>query len=987
MLGLGIAQAQNITGKVTDATNKSSIPSASVVVKGTTRGTLTDVDGNYTIAATAGETLVFQLLGYKNQEVNVGSQSVIDVALEADASALSEVVVVGYGTQEQREITSAIVGVKAADIQNIPVPSFESALQGRTTGVQITAGSGKVGQGFNIRVRGAASLSASNEPLYVVDGIIMTQGSLNQNGEALNPLADINTNDIESIDILKDASAAAIYGARASNGVVLITTKKGKAGKGKISIGYSTGTSEATRKRGFLNRAEYLQIFRDAYKFDGYTPAETDTDLTNFFGNDWRDPAVDTDWEALAFQKARFQQLDLNASGGNERTTYFVAGSYSDQEGILAGNRMNRLSLRFNVDTKVTDKLSVGGGTMFSRNKNYRVAQDVSFANLLQIVALVPIQRPYEADGVTPNANTTYSNPLFMLTDVTDEGRIFRNLSNVYASYKILPYLSFRSELALDVSNIAEEDYINRRTPGDFGGRAGGYGSYSTTTSTNYTITNILNFNKTFNDVHSVDVLLGTSYQDIRIDISSTDATDFPSDDFRELISATTPLSSSSNLFEDRYDSYFTRGNYKFKGKYLASLSLRVDGSSRFGKDSRYGFFPAGSLGWIASDEEFIKNLNVFSFLKVRTGYGITGNAEIPRFRFVERYTSRSYGSTAGTIPAEAPNKDLRWETTNQFDTGIEFGFFKDRLSLNVDYYNKDTRGLLLAVPVPATSGFTTRFENIGRIRNRGFEFAVTSRNLIGAVKWTTTLNMSFNRNKIIDIQGQIIPAGTTRMLNQARENEPIGVMYGRKYAGVDPANGNALYYQADGTATNNYNTALIQKVGDPNPDFFGGLNNTVSYKGFELNVFAQFQYGNDLSNAAGGFMSSNMASLGDNMTKDQMNYWKQPGDITNVPRPSVDANNGGRPSSRYIYDGSYIRLKTATLAYNIPQEWLQKAKIGSARLYVTGQNLLTKVSKNFQGWDPEVNTSFAGSNVAIGNDFYTAPQARTIIFGFNIGF
>jgi TonB-linked SusC/RagA family outer membrane protein len=602
-------------------------------------------------------------------------------------------------------------------------------------------------------------------------------------------------------------------------------------------------------------------------------------------------------------------------------------------------------------------------------------------------VALVPIQRPYEADGVTPNANTTYANPLFMLTDVTDEGRIFRNLSTLYASYNILPNLSFRSELALDISNIAEEDYINRRTPSDFGGRAGGYGSYSTTTSTNYTITNSLNYNKTFNEVHSIDALLGISYQDIRIDVSSTDATGFPSDDFRELFSATTPLSSSSNLLEDRYDSYFARANYKFKGKYLASVSARTDGSSRFGKDSRYGFFPAVSLGWIGSDEEFIKNLNVFSFLKVRTSYGVTGNSEIPRFRFVERYAGRAYGNAAGTIPAEAPNKDLKWETTYQFDSGIEFGFFKDRLSLNIDYYSKDTRGLLLAVPVPATSGFTSRFENIGKIRNRGFEFAITSRNFVGEVKWTTSFNISLNRNKIIDIQDQIIPAGSTRMLNQAREDEPIGVMYGRKYAGVDPANGDALYYQADGSATNNYNTALIQKVGDPNPDFFGGLNNTVSYKGFELTVFAQFQYGNDLSNAAGGFMSSNGASFGDNQTKDQMNYWKKAGDVTNVPRPSVDINNGGRPSSRYIYDGSYLRLKTVNLAYNIPKELLSKAKIASARVYVTGQNLLTKVSKDFQGWDPEVNTSFAASNVAIGNDFYTAPQARTIIFGFNIGF
>ncbi len=991
--GLAVAQAQTISGRVTDADSKEGIPGASVFIKGTTTGTITDADGKYTLTATSGALVVYQILGYKTQEITVGGQTTLDIILAADAEALKEIVVVGYGTQEKRDVTGSIVSVKAEDIKNIPVPSFESAIQGRMTGVQVTSGSGKVGQGFSIRVRGSSSLTGSNEPLYVVDGIIVTSGGANQNDDNLNPLADIPTNDIESIDVLKDAAAAAIYGSRASNGVVIITTKKGKAGAGKINIGYSTGVGSATRKRGFLNRAEYIDLFSESLANVGYTPTEINDAFEGDLGlsSNWRNETTDVNWEDKAFQRSTVQQFDLNASGGNEKIRYYAGGSYTNQGGIMAGNRFERFSSRLSLDGKINDKVSVGGSFMLSRTKNFRAAGDNGFNNQLQLVAMPPLQEAYLADGVTTNLNTLYYNALTELTDAKNTAVSFRNLSTLYATYQIIPSLTFRSDLALDLLHLAEETYNGRRTQGNTQAPEG-IGTYSTSLITNYTLTNTLAYNKTFNETHKVEALLGMSYQDTDENYSSLEGRIFPSDDFTKIASAADITAGSTSRTGSRFDSYFLRGNYKFKDKYLVSLSGRVDGSSRFGPSNRYGFFPAGSVGWIASEEEFIKNIDMISFLKVRMGYGVTGNGDIADFGYKGLYGSNAYLNQAGTLPSQAPNDNLKWETTYQFDSGLEIGLFKDRVSLSLDYYNKNTRDLLLNIPEPLTSGYASRLVNVGKMKNHGFEIALNTRNLVGDFKWNTSFNISFNRNKVVDLQGQrITPGNRNRTLNEAREGQPIGVLFGVKYAGVNPTNGDAIYYNASGDTTSVYNNALRQVIGDPNPKFTGGLTNTLSYKGFDLSIFAQFVYGNDIYNMAGGFMSAN-GDYWDNQTKDQLNRWKKPGDVTQVPQARFDEQNGTRISSRYVYDGSYLRLKTATLAYNLPKAWLTKVKIGSARIYITGQNLLTKVAKNFSGWDPELSSGFTqtssqNANVIMGNDFYTPPQARTIIFGFNIGF
>ncbi|TAE48938.1 MAG: TonB-dependent receptor [Cytophagales bacterium] len=985
----GVSSAQTITGKVLDNDTKSGIPGVSVFVKGTTQGTTTDIDGNYAVNVTSGSVLSFESIGYGSQQVLVSNQKVIDVVLLPDIKNLSEAVVIGYATIDSRDVTGAVVGVKADEIKDIPVQSFESALQGRVTGVQITAGSGKVGQGFNIRVRGSSSLTGGNQPLYVVDGILITSSAVNSNDEGINPTADINPNDIESIDVLKDAAATAIYGSRGANGVILITTKKGKAGKSTMNVNFSTGISQPTRKRGFLNRSQYIELFSESLTNVGLSQVDIEGEL-NSLSPTWRDPSVDINWEDLALRSGQFKQFDLSASGGNEKTTYYVGGSYNDSEGIIVGNRFQRLSARLSLETKVNDKLKIGGSLMLARSKNFRAAADNQFNNQLQLVAMPPIQTPYGADGRT-NLNTVYYNALTELSDAKNTAVTLRNLSNLYGIYTIMPGLTFRSEVGLDLMYLVEETYNGRRTSGNTGA-AQGIGTYNTTLVTNYTLTNSLNYSKTINKMHQIDALLGTSYQQSDLESSSVEGRVFASDAFRTIASAATITAGSSFKTNFNFLSYFARGSYKFNDKYLVSVSARLDGSSRFAPNTRYGFYPAASLGWVASEESFIKSIKQISFLKLRMGYGATGNAEIGNFDYLGLYGTNAYGTSSGTLPTNAPNSNLKWETTYQFDSAIELGLFNDRLNITVDVYQKNTRDLLLNVPTPSTSGFTVQTQNLGRISNRGLEIDIRSKNLVGEFKWNTSFNISFNRNSVDFTNGQIIqPGNRSRIINDAREGEPIGVLYGVKYAGVDPANGDALYFAQDGSKTKNYNAAFRQKIGDPNPTFIGGFTNSFSYKGLELTIFTQFVQGNNIYNMAGGFMSAN-GDFYDNQTLDQLGRWRNPGDITNIPQARFDDGNGTRMSSRYVYDGSYIRLKTLTLAYNFPKSWLNKSKLSSLRVYLMGQNLLTRVANGFQGWDPELSAGFTqtsnqSSNIVIGNDFYTPPQPRTVTAGINIGF
>lgn len=974
------AQTRTVSGKVTSADDGTTLPGVNVSIKGTTSGTATNAEGDFTLNVPSDATLIFSFIGLTSQEIPVGSRSIINVQMGSDVKSLSEVVVVGYGSQQKKDLTGNIASVSGASIANIPVSSVEESLQGRAAGVYVNAGSGKLGQGVQIRVRGAASVSAGNQPLYVVDGIPITSTDFGSaNSEPANPIADINPNDIESIEILKDASAAAIYGSRASNGVVLITTKKGRIGKTKIDLGYFTGVSTPTREREWLNAAEYIEIFSEAATNEGYDPQE------EFEGNGlpWNS-TYDTDWASEAFQKGGISQYNLSLSGGNEKTRFFLSGTHNDQKGIIVGNEFKRSSARINLDHSISQKFRVGTNISLIRSVNNRVPNDNAFSNPLQLVALPPIQPKIDSATGLLNTNTLYYNNLIELENASNVATSYRTISNLFASYELLPGLTFRTEYGIDFLTLDEDIYRGRIT--ESGGPTG-YGYSNQARSFNYTINNTLNYNKTFNDAHSLDLLGGITYQEANIKGTSVEGRGFPNDNFQKIASAARITSGGTTETGYSFLSYLARANYKFMDKYLLSLSGRLDGSSRFGENNRYGFFPAASAGWILTEEAFMQNSNFLNFLKLRASYGLTGNSEIGNFQSRGLYSALFYADQAGISPTRVASPDLRWENTAQADFGLDFGFFNNRISGEIDYYVKTTTDLLLNVPLPAINGFTNITKNIGSLENRGIEFVLNTQNLVGGFKWTTNFNISRNRNKVLKLSGDPIDGGG-RLIGRVAEGEPLGYFYTVKYAGVDPANGDALYYDLEGNTTNAYSNAYRQKVGDPNPDFIGGLTNNFSYKGFDLNVLMQFVYGNDLYNVAGYFQSVN-ADYFDNQSRDQLRRWQKEGDMTDVPQARLYAANGGATSSRWVQDGSFLRIRTVTFGYNLPADLINKAYLQNARIYIAAQNLFTFT--DYEGYDPEVNgyqgTTAQTNNINLGHDFYTPPQQKTITIGVNLGF
>ncbi|UFH56097.1 TonB-dependent receptor [Spirosoma sp. KNUC1025] len=1012
------AQNQAVSGLVTSSDEGTGLPGVSVSVKGSTQGTLTDANGNYRLSVGNNATLVFSFIGFNSVEQPVNGRSVINVQLKTDVRNLNEVVVTGYGQQIKRDLTGNIAKVRAADIQDQPVTTFDQALQGKAAGVQINAGSGKLGQGIQVRVRGQSSVSASNQPLYVIDGIPVTTENLSFNSASTNPLADINPQDIESVDILKDASAGAIYGARAANGVVLITTKRGKAGRTNINFGAQYGSSKPTRKLEFLNTEQYVSFYNRAAansdRIDGLDPNDPDSYTsymkgfyeTQGLGTYGTPNQVSTNWGDLAYQDAPYQQYDLNINGGNEKTTFYLSGQLLDQKGILIGNALQRYAGRINLDHQVSSRLRVGFNTGLTRTYNQRLSADNQFDNPMQMVALPPMTPATDPTtglpvGTPPGdiSIPVYYNPLINIGNSYFNTTVYRNISSVYGQLTLMKGLSFRTEFGLDVLNQQEELYYNSKTQRNFSAPQG-IGQNRYVRVENYNTNNFFTYNTLFGR-SNLDVTVGMSYQQSQQKTNFTEGRDFPSDAYRQIASAARKTDGSSTESNFRFLSYFARANYKFADRYLLGLSARIDGSSRFGRNSRYGFFPAVSAGWVLTEEEFLKSNNTLSFLKIRSSYGRTGNADIQtagnvslqNFPQLGLFTGDSpYGAQPGQRPSQLANPDLKWETTDQFDVGIDFGFLNNRINGEIDYYNKQTSGLLLNVNVPGTTGFATQFKNVGKLENQGFEFVLNTENLTGAFRWTTNFNAAINRNKITNLQGQIIEGGINAM-SRAVEGQPLGVFFTQEYAGVDPANGDALWYKnttntdgsIDRSTTNTYSQAQRVVVGSPLPKWTAGITNTFSYKGFSLNVLFNGVFGNKLNFYGVGRYSSANGRFEDNQTVNQLAAWTPENPNTNVPEARLFFNNGAQSSSRFVLDGTFVRLRTVTLSYNLPKTLINRIKLNTVRVFVTGQNLLTFT--NYAGWDPEVNADYIVSNIAQGYDFYTAPQARTITGGINIGF
>lgn len=662
----------------------------------------------------------------------------------------------------------------------------------------------------------------------------------------------------------------------------------------------------------------------------------------------------------------------------------------------MIGNSYKRYSGRLNLTNKVTDFLEVGVNLNFSNSINNRLSNDNAFSSPLQSVALSPITpfidpRSGLISGTLPGAASNYPvyyNPFISVDNAFYKATVYRTIGKAFANINIAKGLKFSTDFSIDNLNQNEESYYGSLTFRNTG-TSNGYGQNISTFVINANTNNFFSYNASIGK-SAFDFVLGTSYQKSTTKYSTIEGQDFPSDSYIKLGSAATKVIATSNEGAFSFLSYFFRANYKYNERYLLGFSVRADGSSRFGTNNRYGYFPAGSLAWIASEEDFLKQSETISLLKFRVSYGLTGNAEIGNYSARGLFSGTgAYGGLPGQIPSRIANPDLTWEKTKQLDIGFDFGILKNRITGVFDFYQKNTTDLLLDVPIPQTTGFSTKTQNLGSLKNTGFELGINTENFVGAFKWSTAITGAINNNKITNLGGQIL---NSNEINAAISGQPIGVFYIPEYAGVNSANGDALYYLNTTDASGNVNRSTTTDInqaqrifaGNPNPKYTFGLNNTFSYKNFDLGIFFQGVKGNKIFNAGGQYMSANASNGYDNQTADQMNYWDKPGDVTLVPEPRLFAGNGIGNSTRYLSDGSYVRLKTLTLGYTFPASVLTKIKLSKLRLYATAQNLATITG--YKGWDPEVNADYQSTNINQGVDFYSAPQPRVISFGINIG-
>lgn len=988
------AAKDSVSGTVSDANGP--LPGVIITVKGATAKANTDAKGNYRIAATGNAILVFSFIGYKPKEEPVNNRKNVNAILQSESKALKEVQVVstGYGTVNRAKLTSAVSSIRADQIKNDVLPTITQAIQGKAGGVQVTQKSGSPGGGLNIRVRGTTSINASSDPLYVVDGIPVnsttnfTGGSdFNFGGgtQGINILASINPSDVQSVEILKDAASSSIYGARAANGVVLITTKKGEPGASNFSFNAYEGFSQvpSERKYKFMNTAQYQDYMKDYYKYlldanGNPTPVPAEI-LAN--------PNINTNWQDQIFRTAPTRNYELSAHGGSDKTQYYTSIGYMRQGGVILNSNFSRLSARLNLDHQHSDKLKFSTRINLTRALNDRVqeenSKEGSTKNGILVAPNIPVYNP-DGNYAYDQVNTSRENPVAMLLLPVNNAQTFRVLASTTAEYKIIPELTLKTNFGADLSYIDETFFMPPNGIRSFAAQ-GGIGARRNTRDQLWINETTLTYDKNFGQ-HHIDALAGASVQQSKIEFVDARSSNFPSNDIKYISAGGTLTGANSYPEEWSIASAFSRVNYDYKGKYLFTANIRIDGSSRFGSNSRYGTFPSFGAAWRVSDEDFLKTNKTISNLKLRASWGITGNQNIPNYASYSLYSgSNNYLGNSGYVPNVLGDKNLKWETTEQTDIGLDMGFFNNRISLLADYYIKNTSDLLVGISIPGTSGFQTRFTNVGKIQNKGFEFEISSQNLVGEFKWNTSFNMSFNRNKVISLPGGELYGGIGN-LNIAREGLPLGTFYGWKMSGVNPQTGLIDYVKKDGTlgAPTDPNDRVI--IGNPNPDFFGGITNTFQYKNFDLSIMGQFSYGNDVFNynLASGLDGSNKSSNG---FIDWTRRWRNPGDITDVPRPTPGSLDNTAISDRFVEDGSFFRLRNITLGYTLDAKTIQKLKVKSLRVYATVQNAF--VFTKYRGYDPEVSSNQGGANQGLiyGYDYGSYPQPRIFTAGVNLTF
>lgn len=1027
--------AKTISGKVVDKQNVP-IPGVSVRLKGSSTGTITNAEGAFQISVPDDHAiLVFTMIGFTLQEVAIGSRQTVNVILSEETSALNEVIVIGYGTQKKSNITTAVSSVSAENLKDRPAVNFGEAIAGQMAGVQVQQTSGAPGgEGLSIRVRGVGSITQSNDPLYVVDGYPME-------GNAFRLL---NPSDIESIQVLKDASSTAIYGSRGASGVVIVTTKKGKIGPPAVSVNSFIGFQELGNKVDMMNRDQYIQWFIDGRNqawldaqiissdpdksphkttdpnarrnlYSGAGSQYMIPDGTGGYKYNFLDPASiaklpDNDWQDLLYRKALTQQNELSISGGTEHTQYTFSGSYLKQDGIVIGSNYDRFNFRSNINSRITKTINVGVNLMAYTAKG-REQESGKYSAVMFALQLPPIFPLRNEDGTYGSMVRNpeilagdVTNPIGIADQVLNTRKRYGWLGTVFAEWEILNKLKYRINVNGGIEDNQQKVYEASFIDFD-ASKAPRPARAVNQRATDYdwVIENTLNYSHTFSEKHALSALVGYTTQKHSRDNMFGEARGF-ANDLITTLNAGTMYGVSSDESAYSMISYLGRINYAYDDKYLLTATYRGDGSSRFGSNKKWGTFPSLSAGWKVSEEKFMKNIKFISDLKFRAGYGISGNNRIGNYSAIGLLGSGFYPTgeaLQNTVnPNSISNNDLGWEKTRQYNLGFEFGVINDRLRIEGDFYDSQSIDLLLNVPIPVITGYSSQIQNIGKVQNRGMEFLVTTRNLVNSFKWSTNFNISFNKNKVLEVGPDQRPIfGSAPNANNAfitTIGSPIASFYGYKFEGVFLTQaeldkyphlgadkiGDGRYADVNGDGVLDQNDKTI--LGDNNPDFIAGLTNNFSYKNFSLGIQLTASYGAELFS-----FYERMVGIyhGDrNGMIQQVDRWRsleQPGNGIHFRATRTPSGWQRDPSSAWIQDASYLRLRNVNFAYEFNKRTTESLKVKGLRLYVTGSNLFTWTK--YTGYDPE--TSTEGTGLTKGGDYLGYPTARTFILGANLTF
>ena len=1029
-----------VSGTIKSEADNTPLAGVNVIEKGTMHGLMSDANGKYTITVADGATLTFSFIGMRTKEVVVGNQKVVDVSLASDVMGLDEVVVIGYGSVKRSDLTGSVGSINAKELEAIPIVTVEQSMSGRMAGVQVTQASHAPGGGVTVRVRGGNSINSNIEPLYVIDGfpvysnnaVIPTSGPNDGVMPQMNLLAGINPGDIESIEVLKDGSSTAIYGARGANGVVLITTKRGSAGAPKVDYGFYYSFEQIAHKLDLLDSYQFAVLHNEMSTATGQPLTFTGQTIDDIYYGDPEEYASpfnptggtlpSTDWQGAVLRTGHVMNNQLSLSGGSSNTQYALSLNRYSHEGIIIGGDYVRTSVRMNLDSKVNKWLAVGASVTYSYNVSNNSGSETGLqwfngGTISSAIKSWPMFAPYDAEGninVVAGAKTMRGNPVAYATEAKNLLHNKRLLANAFTTITPFQGMTLKISLGTDVNDISRNRYFPRTTYEGY--VQNGAASRSTSNISSWLNENILSYEKSFGS-HKFNLMAGFTLQEEIGEGFSTSASDFPSDVFQDNnMSAGAKQTDPSYSYKTKWSmaSYIGRINYNLMDKYLVTLTGRADGSSKFGAENKWAFFPSVAVAWKASQEQFIQDLNAFSTLKLRFSVGTTGNSEIGLYQSqailsMQNYTFGEGYLSPGVGPIRMANPDLTWETTLQYDAGLEMGFLKDRLNMVIDAYYKKTTDLLLSANLPATSGFVPPMlgfnlppQNIGSLENKGLEFTVNFDVLTGDFKWKVSGNIFANKNKILDLGGRPgftlvapndldkhggkvwidvgLPVGVWRRSiydgifnNQAEVDAYVNDEGDPIQAGAEP--GDVKYVDVNGDGT--FDGKDLDIAGDPNPDYLFGITNEFSFKNFQLSIFISGSQGNDI-NSPTFVHASDIGTMGSgNMVARMWNRWTPSNMDTDVPKAGANYTWG----NDMIFDGSYVKLKNVRLSYDIPASgisWLRNAQV-----YINLANLYTIT--DYPGYDPEVNSS-GQSPWQRGIDLNSFPSPRSFMFGIQIG-